>query len=99
MFRGFAGCLAGVTTPRNSHSRSVLIPWGVLTGITAVGLMLAGGLSALQNTVIVASPPFLVIIAGLAISFWKQRTANRRVAVVYVSFDGHTHSGIRRGRR
>ena len=34
--------------------------------------MLAGGLNALQNTVIVASLPFLVIIAGLAVSFWKE---------------------------
>ena len=52
--------------------RAVLILWGVLTGVTAVVLMLAGGLTALQNTVIVASLPFLVIIAGLAVSFWKE---------------------------
>ena len=50
----------GSLTPRCS----VLILWGALTGITAVVLMLAGGLTALQNTVIVASLPFLVIIAG-----------------------------------
>jgi glycine betaine transporter len=41
-------------------------------------LMLAGGLTALQNTVIVASLPFLVIIAGLAVSFWKELAADRR---------------------
>ena len=35
--------------------RSVLILWGVLTGLTAIVLMLAGGLNALQNTVIVTS--------------------------------------------
>ena len=52
--------------------RAVLIVWGVLTGLTAVVLMLGGGLTALQNTVIVASLPFLVIIAGLAVSFWKE---------------------------
>ncbi|GAA1607538.1 BCCT family transporter [Actinoplanes couchii] len=52
--------------------RTILILWGVLTGITAVVLMLAGGLNALQNTVIVTSAPFLVIIAGLAVSFWKE---------------------------
>lgn len=59
--------------------RWVLILWGVLTGVTAVVLMLGGGLSALQNTVIVASLPFLVIIAGLAVSFWKELVADRRV--------------------
>jgi glycine betaine transporter len=64
----------GSLTPR----RSVLILWGVLTGITAVALMLAGGLTALQNTVIVTSLPFLVIIAGLAVSFWKELGADRK---------------------
>jgi glycine betaine transporter len=64
----------GSLTPR----RTVLILWGVLTGVCAVALMLAGGLIALQNTVIVASLPFLVIIAGLAVSFWKELAADRR---------------------
>lgn len=68
----------GTLTPR----RSVLILWGVLTGTTAVVLMLAGGLNALQNTVIVASLPFLLIIAGLAVSFWKELIADRRAALV-----------------
>jgi glycine betaine transporter len=58
--------------------RAVLILWGVLTGVTAVVLMFAGGLNALQNTVIVASLPFLVIIAGLTVSFWKDLTAEPR---------------------
>jgi glycine betaine transporter len=66
----------GSLTPR----RTVLILWGVLTGVCAVVLMLAGGLTALQNTVIVASLPFLVIIAGLAVSFWKELVADRREA-------------------
>lgn len=67
------GCL----TPR----KAVLILWGVLTGVTAIVLMLAGGLSALQNTVIVASLPFLVIIAGLTVSFWMDLIADRRATV------------------
>jgi choline/carnitine/betaine transport len=66
----------GSLTPR----RSVLILWGVLTGVTSIVLMLAGGLNALQNTVIVTSLPFLVIIAGLAVSFWKELVADLRAA-------------------
>ncbi|MGY4745171.1 BCCT family transporter [Streptomyces sp. ATMOS53] len=58
----------GSFTPR----RPVLILRGVLTGVTAVVLMLAGGLNALQNTDIVTSLPFLLIIAGLAVSFWEE---------------------------
>ncbi|MDI3408957.1 BCCT family transporter [Streptomyces cavernicola] len=64
----------GSLTPR----RPVLVLWGVLTGVTAIVLMLAGGLNALQNTVIVTSLPFLVIIVGLAVSFWKELGADRK---------------------
>jgi len=60
--------------------RPVLILWGVLTGLTAIVLMLAGGLNALQNTVIVTSAPFLIIIVGLAVAFWKELRADRRAA-------------------
>jgi choline/carnitine/betaine transport len=66
----------GSLTPR----RSVLILWGLLTGVTAVVLMLAGGLNAIQNTVIVTSLPFLVIIAGVAVAFWKELASDRRQA-------------------
>ncbi len=66
----------GSLTPR----RTVLILWGVLTGITAIVLMLAGGLNALQNTVIVTSAPFLLIIAGLTVALWKELLNDRREA-------------------
>ncbi|MDT9594212.1 BCCT family transporter [Nocardioides zeae] len=71
--------LAMMTTGGSLHPpRWVLVLWGVLTGVTAVVLMLAGGLSALQNTVIVTSAPFLVIIAGLAVAFWRDLLLDRR---------------------
>jgi glycine betaine transporter len=62
--------------------RSILVLWGVLTGVTAIVLMLAGGLTALQNTVIVTSAPFLLIIAGLAVSFWRELLQDRRAAAL-----------------
>lgn len=64
----------GTLNPR----RSVLVLWGILTGAVAIALMLAGGLSALQNTVIVTSLPFLAIVAALAVSFWKELRADRK---------------------
>jgi glycine betaine transporter len=71
--------LAMMTTGGGMHPRRwVLVMWGVLTGVTAVVLMLAGGLTALQNTVIVTSAPFLVIIAGLAVAFWRELVLDRR---------------------
>lgn len=60
--------------------RAVLILWGVITGVTAVVLMYAGGLNALQNTVIVTSAPFLIIIAGLAIAFNAELRYDRLAA-------------------
>jgi choline/carnitine/betaine transport len=73
--------LSMMTSDGSLHPRRpVLVLWGVLTGVTAIVLMLAGGLNALQNTVIVTSAPFLVIIAGLAVAFWKEILADRRAA-------------------
>ena len=60
--------------------RGVLILWGLITGATAIVLMLAGGLNALQNTVIVTSAPFLVIIAGLTIAFAKELIQDRKAS-------------------
>jgi choline/carnitine/betaine transport len=59
-------------------ARWILILWGILTGVTAIVLMLAGGLNALQNTVIVTSLPFLVIVAGLTVSFWTELASDRK---------------------
>lgn len=54
----------GVLTPK----RPVLVVWGAVTGITAIVLLLAGGLAALQQAVILSAAPFTVIIVLLAIS-------------------------------
>jgi glycine betaine transporter len=54
----------GVLTPK----RPVLVVWGAVTGITAIVLLLAGGLAALQQAVILSAAPFTVIVVLLAIS-------------------------------
>lgn len=54
----------GVLTPK----RPVLVIWGAVTGITAIVLLLAGGLAALQQAVILSAAPFTVIVVLLAIS-------------------------------
>lgn len=58
----------GVLRPKSS----VLATWGLLTGLTAVVLLLAGGLTALQQAVIISALPFTVIIIGLCYAFWKE---------------------------
>ncbi len=80
--------LAMMTTDGSMHPhRWVLIMWGGLTGVTAIVLMLAGGLSALQNTVIVTSAPFLLIIAGLTVSFWRELVLDRRTEQARVALE------------
>jgi choline-glycine betaine transporter len=54
----------GVLTPK----RPVLVVWGAITGITAIVLLLAGGLAALQQAVILSAAPFTVIVVLLAVS-------------------------------
>ena len=81
-------------TSGGSHDprRSVLVLWGVLTGATAVVLMLAGGLNALQNTVIVTSLPFLAITAALSVSFWKDLAGD--VGTPKVKFEPAAHGSV-----
>ncbi|MBR8741896.1 BCCT family transporter [Nocardiopsis sp. MG754419] len=57
----------GSETPRTP----ILLLWGAMTGALAVILLLSGGLSALQQTVIVASAPFVIVIVGVVMSFWR----------------------------
>jgi choline/carnitine/betaine transport len=54
----------GVLTPK----RPVLVVWGAVTGITAIVLLLAGGLAALQQAVILSAAPFTLIVVLLAVS-------------------------------
>jgi len=75
-------------------SRPVLVVWGALTGATAIVLLLAGGLSALQQTVIVTSAPFLVIIIGLAVAFCRELRTDplaQSHLVGVVTADGAVH--------
>jgi choline/carnitine/betaine transport len=57
----------------------VLALWGALTGLTAIVLLIAGGLEALQQTVIVTAAPFVLLMLGLAYSLWQELRADEAV--------------------
>ncbi|MEV4644862.1 BCCT family transporter [Saccharopolyspora sp. NPDC049357] len=63
----------GMLTSRGSEQppQWILALWGVVTGAAAIALLAAGGLESLQQMVIVTSAPFLLILIGVAIGFWK----------------------------
>lgn len=50
---------------------SILLLWGAMTGALAIILLLSGGLEALQQTAVVSSAPFLVIIVGVVVCFLR----------------------------
>ncbi|MEU0242171.1 BCCT family transporter [Nocardiopsis sp. NPDC006198] len=63
----------GMLTTRGSLRPpvAILLLWGAMTGALAIILLFSGGLAALQQTVIVASAPFLVVIVGVVVCFWR----------------------------
>ncbi|WP_051061325.1 BCCT family transporter [Nocardiopsis prasina] len=64
--------LGMLTTHGSIQPRTpILLLWGAVTGALAIILLISGGLNALQQTVIVASAPFLVVIVGVVVSFLR----------------------------
>jgi len=59
-----------------SPRRSVTVVWGVSTGAAAAILLLADGLSALQQAAIIAAAPFTLVMIGLCVSLFKGLAAD-----------------------
>ncbi|MDN5758171.1 MAG: BCCT family transporter [Tomitella sp.] len=57
----------GVDEPR--HVISVI--WGVMSAAVAIVLLYVGGLQAIQTFVILAASPFMLIMVGMILSFYK----------------------------
>jgi len=68
-----ASLVMGMLSTRGSLAppRPVTIMWGVSTGAAAAILLLANGLSALQQAAIIAAAPFTLVMIGLCVSLFK----------------------------
>ena len=68
-----ASLVMGMLSTRGSLTppSSITVFWGVSTGASAAILLLAGGLSALQQAAIIAAAPFTLVMIGLCISVFK----------------------------
>jgi choline-glycine betaine transporter len=53
-------------------TKPVLTVWGALTGVVALFLLLAGGLTALQQAAMISALPFTIIVALLGISLIRE---------------------------
>nr|WP_051500845.1 BCCT family transporter [Nesterenkonia sp. AN1] len=52
--------------------------WGLLTGLCAIVLLIAGGLQALQQTALLSAVPFTIIATLLGISLVKELRRDAR---------------------
>lgn len=59
-------------------ARPMLGLWGLLTGVCAIVLLIAGGLQALQQTALLSAVPFTVIVTLLGISLVKELRRDAR---------------------
>ncbi|MDM4720254.1 BCCT family transporter [Micromonospora sp. WMMA1363] len=68
-----ASLVLGSLTSRGAlrPHRALVVTWGVLIGSVAGVLLLAGGLSALQQATILVALPFVVVMLGLAAALVK----------------------------
>ena len=73
-----ASLVMGMLSSHGSLSprRSVTVLWGVSTGAAAAILLLADGLSALQQAAIIAAAPFTLVMIGLCVSLFKGLAAD-----------------------
>ncbi|MEV1329418.1 BCCT family transporter [Micromonospora costi] len=69
-----ASVVMGTLSSRGSiEPKSWLVAmWGVLTGLVAAVLLLAGGLSALQSLTILAALPFLFVMVGMVAGLLRE---------------------------
>jgi len=53
--------------------------WAVFQGLTAIVLLLAGGLGALQAASVTTGIPFAVVLLGMCVAIWKGLASERRL--------------------
>jgi choline-glycine betaine transporter len=65
------------------HPRTwLVVTWGSMIGAVAIALLLAGGLDAIQTTVIVFGVPFLLVMLGVCYSLLKQLRSEPVISTV-----------------
>lgn len=78
----------GMQTTRGSLTppNSVKLTWGILQAVIAVILLYANGLTALQNSLIIAALPFSFIILLMMVSLYKALSEEQRkmLASIYM---------------
>lgn len=59
-------------------ANSVKVSWGIIQSAMAAALLYSGGLSALQNTAILAALPFSVVVIFMLVSLYKSLSQERK---------------------
>ncbi|GAB91191.1 BCCT family transporter [Gordonia rhizosphera] len=74
-----ASLVLGMLSQRGTlHPKTwLVVTWGSMIGVVAIALLLAGGLDAIQTTVIVFGVPFVVVMVIASVSLVRQLRAER----------------------
>ncbi|PRA00043.1 choline transporter [Arthrobacter sp. MYb229] len=84
---------------RPEPSRWVTVVWGLLLGLTAASLLLAGGaegLAGLQSLMVVSALPFAFVVMGIMIAWWRDLRTDPYILRVKFAHAAIAQ-GIRRG--
>jgi glycine betaine transporter len=89
-----ASLVMGMLSSRGnlSPARAVTVVWGVSTGAAAAILLLANGLSALQQAAIIAAAPFTLVMLGLCVSLFKGLAADAAPVIRPAPAPGRTEA-------
>ncbi|MFC5139088.1 choline BCCT transporter BetT [Actinomycetospora rhizophila] len=66
-----ANLTSHLATPQSDGRPAVRIFWAVATGLLTIGMLLVGGVTALQNATIIMGLPFAFVLALVAYGLWK----------------------------
>lgn len=65
-------------TPRSDAQGWLRVFWSVVTGVLTIGMLMVGGISALQNATIIMGLPFAFVMVLVMIGLWKALSEDGR---------------------
>jgi glycine betaine transporter len=72
----------------NPHNK-IKIVWGIILSLIAVILLMAGGLNALQNILIIVAFPFSIIVLLMMISLYIELHHEKRKMGLFIKPDSY----------
>lgn len=78
-----ANLCSNLPTPTHDAKKGTRIFWAVITGMLTLGVLIAGGIPALQNATIVMGLPFSFVLIAVMVSLTRSMRAETREDAVH----------------